>query len=194
MHVQTKLPTKRPFPRILGHILAGAVLTLVCTSAFAWGVPQTPNDFITGGGWILRASGAKANFGVGGGVKNGAWWGHLEYIDHGTGLNVHGTQVTGYLYVDTHTRDICGFADTNLYGPVAYHVRVADNDNGGEGRPTSTKDTFIIRLGQNGVVVYTTEGDASHELGGGGPGGGDIQLHKGNASNTAPSTLPVCNI
>jgi len=25
---------------------------------------------------------------VAGGIKNGAYWGHLEYHDHGTGLNV----------------------------------------------------------------------------------------------------------
>lgn len=173
-------------------IFLGTALTLVATAALAWPVP-TPDDFLTGGGWILRDSGAKANFGVGGGVKNGDWWGHLEYIDHGTGLNVHGTSVTGYYLVDTDVRDICGFADTNQFGQVAYHIRAADYDKASN-ESESSEDTFIIRLGQSGTVVYTTEFDAYHTLGGPGPGGGDIQLHDGNPSNTAPSTPPVCNI
>src|SRR6266705_2732842 len=62
-------------------------------------------DFVTGGGFIVGAGasslafGASANFGVGGGVKNGAFWGHLEYNDHSTSppMQVHGTSVTGYL-------------------------------------------------------------------------------------------------
>src|SRR5437773_9809240 len=66
-------------------------------------------DFVTGGGFIVGAGasslafGASANFGVGGGVKNGAFWGHLEYNDHSTSppMQVHGTSVTGYLLV-TH--------------------------------------------------------------------------------------------
>src|SRR3989442_4703207 len=37
----------------------------------------TPADFVTGGGWITGTpSGAKANFGVAGGAKQGAFWGH----------------------------------------------------------------------------------------------------------------------
>src|SRR5687768_6760923 len=62
----------------------------------------TPCDFMTGGGFIITtASGehepAKANFGVGGGCKKGEpTWGHLQYIDHGNGLNVHWTAITAY--------------------------------------------------------------------------------------------------
>src|SRR5882672_10122679 len=65
-----------------------------------------PCDFVTGGGFIVGsgspasslAAGAKANFAVGGGVKNGDFWGHLEYNDHSTSppMKVHGTSVTGY--------------------------------------------------------------------------------------------------
>jgi len=55
-----------------------------------------PCDFLTGGGFIFH-NGNQANFGVGGGCKDGTpTWGHLEYIDHGLGLNVHGTSITGY--------------------------------------------------------------------------------------------------
>jgi len=54
-------------------------------------------DFLTGGGFIVN-NGAKANFGVAGGCKNGTpTWGHLEYIDHGSGLNVHWTSITAYI-------------------------------------------------------------------------------------------------
>lgn len=166
--------------------LAGALL-LTATAVFAWEVPP-PSDFLTGGGWILRASGAKANFGVGGGTKNGNWWGHLEYIDHGTGLDVHATSITAYTFVDDNTRDICGFADTNQFGQVAFHLRATDNGEPGD------NDIFILRLGQGGAVVYTTEGDPDHTLGGPDPGGGNIQLHKGNGSNTVPTSPPECDI
>src|SRR5712692_6070980 len=71
----------------------------------AWGTNQpVPCDFVTGGGFIVGAGGSSlrtdvhGNFGVGGGVKNGAFWGHLEYNDHGSSSirTVHGTSVTGY--------------------------------------------------------------------------------------------------
>src|SRR3989449_3539676 len=68
--------------------VAALALVLASGSASAWEC-----DFLTGGGFIIRDSGAKANFGVGGGCKHGSpTWGHLEYQDHGTGLNVHWTR------------------------------------------------------------------------------------------------------
>jgi hypothetical protein len=168
--------------------LMGAALVLVGSSVYAWEVPP-PSDFLTGGGWILRANGAKANFGVGGGTKNFDWWGHLEYIDHGTGLDVHATSITAYLYNDTNSRDICGWADTNQFGQVAFHLRAIDNGEPGD------DDVFIIRLGVHGTIVYTTEGDPDHTLGGPLQGGGNIQLHKGNDSNTGTTnTPPDCEI
>ena len=168
-------------------MLTGATLAILGSSVYAWEVPP-PDDFLTGGGWILRANGAKANFGVGGGVKNGDWWGHLEYNDHGTGLNVHATSITAYEISDDNSRDICGWADTDQFGQVAFHLRAIDNGEPGD------NDVFIIRLGQHGTVVYTTEGDPDHTLGGPLPGGGNIQLHKGNKSNVAPNTPPDCEI
>lgn len=175
---------------IVGLVLAGMVLAFGAGTARAWpgeGQP-VPLDFLTGGGWIVRLTGAKANFGVEGGVKNGAWWGGVNYIDHGTGLNVHSRNVTAYVFVDDRTRDICGMADSNQFGEVAYHIRATDNGEPGR------DDIFIIRLGKSGAIVYTTEGDPDHTLGGPEPGGGNIQLHKGNQSNTAPTMPPVCDI
>src|SRR6266536_3015132 len=57
----------------------------------------TCGAFVTGGGWITGTpSGANANFGVAGGIKDGALWGHLNYIDHGNGMHVKATSVTGH--------------------------------------------------------------------------------------------------
>ena len=174
------------------------ILIAVATSVFI-GVPASPGevppcneqpcDFLTGGGFIIRDSGAKANFGVGGGCKHGSpTWGHLEYIDHGTGLNVHWETITAYLFVDqgepsngqpTGARIICGTARTNQFGDVDWAVFVRDR-----GEPGSD-DEFTIRLrDSSGALVYNTEGDSDHTLGGPGEGGGNIQLHKPNPSTT----------
>jgi len=165
--------------------VAALALVLASGSASAWEC-----DFLTGGGFIIRDSGAKANFGVGGGCKDGSpTWGHLEYIDHGTGLNVHWTSITAYLEVDSSTdsrgkpigaRRICGTARTNLYGDVDWVVFARDTGEPG------VDDQFVIRLTTPGVIPieirYTTEFDSDHTLVGPGSGGGNIQLHNPNRS------------
>jgi hypothetical protein len=150
--------------------------------------PGIPGDFVTGGGFIFcTPSGARGNFGVGGGVKNGAFWGHLNYLDHGLGLHVTGTEVTDYQFIDDRTRDICGTATTNLGGNVCYHVRVTDNGEPGK------EDIFGIRLSDcNGNVLYQAGPCDLGAPGSGEPGGGNIQLHKGNKSNTPPATPGEC--
>ena len=168
-------------------------------------------DFLTGGGFIIRtppspeASGAHGNFGVGGACKDGGdghgLWGHLEYIDHGTGtstltqlpLNAHWITITDYREVFTSgtppktlgARYICGTARTNqAYGDVNFVVYAED-----EGEP-GVNDIFVIRLTQPvgdffpQKTVYTTEHDSNQTLGGGGSGGGNIQLHQPNNSIT----------
>jgi hypothetical protein len=86
---------------LVALVVTGAVLVVGTATAprvAAWATP--PCDFLTGGGWIVH-NGAKANFGIGGGCKHGSpTWGHLEYIDHGTGLNVHWTSITEYQFID----------------------------------------------------------------------------------------------
>src|SRR3989440_6899773 len=77
----------------------------------------TPTDFVTGGGWIVSPSdpNAKANFAVAGRVKNG-FWSHLMYIDHGNGMRVKGTGVTGYDFYSEFGptgRKVLGSADVN---------------------------------------------------------------------------------
>ena len=94
-----------------------------------------------------------------------------------TAYHVDSTQITGYLEDPAfpNARDICGFAVTNAGETVRFRVRMEDNGEPG------INDTFGIRL-SNGYLVTT------RLLGNGGPGGGNIQLHKSNPSTTAPST------
>jgi hypothetical protein len=185
---------------LIGAVCAVATAAVLATTtvqrASAW---EFPCDFLTGGGYILTTGSgihaeAKANFGVGGGCKHGSpTWGHLEYQDHGNGLNTHWLTITAYLLEaegdtssdpktgqPTGTRLICGTARTNLYGEVDFMVRASD-----QGEP-GTSDEFDIRLSRGGVVVYSTENEpgAPNKLGGGFGGGGNIQLHKPNPSTT----------
>lgn len=144
---------------------------------------QVPCDFVTGGGFIVGtgnappppatetlAEGAKGTFGVGGGVRNGAFWGHLEYTDHSTSppLNVHGTGVIGYSGT-ANTRVIQGTAEVNGTDGFTYTVTVTDN-----GEPGRGADQFSITVDELG---YTAGGILA---------GGNIQLHKANASTTPP--------
>ena len=171
--------------------LAPGIATLAL--ALASGAANADCDFLTGGGFIINpttSNGAKANFGVGGGCKNGtATWGHLEYIDHGSGLNVHGTSITAYIEVQSGydsrgkpigLRGICGKARTNRYGDVDFLVRARD-----AGEP-GVNDEFDIRLTQPqgnppvNVIVYSTNPSflgTPHKLNDNGGGGGNIKLH-----------------
>ena len=127
--------------------------------------PPCAGDFVTGGGWITGTpSGAKGNFGVGGGLrKNGVLWGHLTFIDHGqNGPKVKGTGVTAYSVVGnpktSTVRHIEGTCEINGSSGFTYQVDVADNGEPGR------MDTFAITL-SNG---YTASGSLA---------GGNIQLH-----------------
>jgi len=183
--------------------LALGIATLAL--ALASGAANADCDFLTGGGFII-VDGAKANFGVGGGCsKDGTpTWGHLEYIDHGyvvdhgAGLNAHGTSITAYFRdgtddVDskgrpTGTRFVCGKARTNLAAPddnVNFAVRARDTGEPG------VLDEFDIQLTQEGTgtLVYTTNFNflsTPHKLNDGNGGGGNIQLH-GTAGGPASS-------
>ena len=173
--------------------IAGAVELLTTDSAIAQ--VQPPCDFGTGGGFIVRDSGDKANFGVAGSCKNNFSWGHLEYVDHSytPPLNVHWTSITAYRGPgcsptgpsDANTRCICGTARSNVFGDVEFGVVVDD-----VGEP-GVNDVFKIRLTQGGQPVYTTESDSDHTLGGSGSGGGNIQLHKPNPSSTFGGSCPA---
>ncbi|SRR6266480_2674525 len=163
---------------ITGGLTSGSV-----SAQFSSVTCSPSGDFVTGGGFIIipdLATGAHANFGVAGGCKNGFLWGHLEYVDHGSGLapstaptpfRVHGTGVLEYFAdrFDPKTRWIGGTAETNDPNnpTVSYCVRVTDNGEGASAPP----DTFLITL-SNG---YTAGGPLV---------GGNIQLHTPNPLTT----------
>jgi len=169
---------------VAAALVAAALLVSTSVPVIAHFVP-TPCDFITGGGFVFNDSGVKANFGAHGGCKHGAFWGHVNYVDHGgymgkTPYHVSSIEITGYL-IDPQfptARDICGFARTNADEIVRFRVRM--EDNGEPGRD----DRFGIRL-SNGYLV------TARLLGGGEQGGGNIQLHKPNNSTTAPNPAPT---
>ena len=146
------------------HVTVTGVADVIISSAHADitcpGPPTCPSgDFVTGGGWIPGPFGAKANFAVAGGMKQGAFWGHLTYLDHGSNLKVRGTGVTAYEPVvpTATTRRIDGTAEINGQ-PGSYTVVVADNGEPGR------DDTFTLTLSTG----YTASGKL---------GGGNIQLH-----------------
>lgn len=127
---------------------------------------EQPRDCgkITGGGFIVGTpSGAHGSFGVSGGIRRGEYWGHLNYIDHGTGMHVRSTAVTGFGFVDAVTRQI---TYNVVIGGSAGTATVIVSDNGEPGR----NDIFDITL--------STGYHAGGDLGGPGSGGGNIQLHK----------------
>ena len=153
-------------PEIADVIVSSAHADITCQPAPS---PPSPppgcpgTDFVTGGGWItVPPSGSRANFGVGGGTKQG--WGHLTYIDHGpNGPRVKGTGVTAYGVIEgTTTRHIEGTAQINGQDGFTYKVDVADNGEPGR------DDTFAIELWKGMSKVYSASGTL---------GGGNIQLH-----------------
>jgi hypothetical protein len=159
-------------------LVATGAVTLTSVPVSAHFVPA-PCDFITGGGFIFTDAGAQANFGAHGGCKNGAFWGHVNYVDHGgyagvAPYHVDSTEITGYLFDPAfpNARDICGFARTNAGENVRFRVRMEDNGEPG------TSDRFGIVL-SNGYLQTTRV-----------ISGGNIQLHKPNPSTTGPNPAP----
>ena len=148
-------------PGVADVIVSSAHADITCQPAPAPPPPGcTGADFATGGGSITGTpSGARGNFGVAGGLKQGALWGHLTYIDHGPdGPRVKGTGVTAYKIVNATTRHIEGTAQVNGQDGFTYQVDVADNGEPGR------NDTFALSLSSG----YSASGTLS---------GGNIQLH-----------------
>jgi hypothetical protein len=128
------------------------------------------DDFYTGGGWIIGTpTKAKANFGVHGGIKNGALWGGLNYIDHGMRMHVKSTELTAYTALTPIGRQL-NFNVTMDGQPGTAIVQLYDNGEPGR------NDTFSIQL-SNG---YSASGD----LGGTGHGGGNLQFHQGKCDQS----------
>lgn len=150
------------------HVVVDSLADVVISHAHAdinCAGERAGSDFVTGGGWITGTpSGVLANFGVAGGIKQGNFWGHLNYIDHGAGLHMRGTGVTAYAAsCDTTSRHIEGTAEINDQGGFAYKVDVADNGEPGR------NDTFALTVtDSSGATVYGASGALV---------GGNIQLH-----------------
>lgn len=150
---------------VINNQTTGEVADVVIASAHAdircENVACKGADFITGGGFIFTIpNGSRGTFGVAGGIKKNGQWGHLTYIDHGTGMKVKATSVTSYTVGATaNSRVIAGAAEINGVAGT-YRVEVADN-----AEPGRNADTFNIVL-SNG---YTQSSTLS---------GGNIQLHK----------------
>jgi hypothetical protein len=158
-------------------ILIAAVLVLMgglsVDSVSAHVVPS-PCDFTTGGGYVFKDDGAMVNFGIVGGCKNGGFYGHVNVVDHDTnGLHINGP-VTMYLepFSGSFIRDLCG---TDTKTGAKFRVRTIDAEHSGG---TISKDEFGVAL-STGYTVTTRH--LGRDLG---PGGGDIELHKPNPSNT----------
>jgi hypothetical protein len=138
-------------PGLVDLVIAEAHADILCGQLFC---PQD-KDFVTGGGRLINPS---RNFAVAGGMKNGATWGHLLYINHGTGTKAKGTGVTSYGPGPTPTaRHITGTADINGL-PGTY---IADVDDRGE---PGVNDTIALTLSTGEAAVGTLAG-------------GNIQLH-----------------
>ncbi|HEX9705735.1 MAG TPA: post-COAP-1 domain-containing protein [Gemmatimonadales bacterium] len=174
-----------------GSILAGAAITLTrgTFSGNAWSKADVTitgtaltgcaapgssfcngsGDRVTGGGWISGPSGAKATFGVSGGIKNGRFSGNLSYDDRGLAgkaddVKVKSSRVTAYTLLDAVTRRIEGRARMNGRRGFTYRVDVSDN-----GEPGGN-DVFAIRLwNASGALVYSASGTLQ---------GGNIKLHR----------------
>jgi len=173
-------------------LLSGAMmvglLTFRSTPVYAHAVP-IPCDFTTGGGFVITDNGNHANFGLVAGCKHGGFFGHVNFVDHDTtppfaGLHVSSDQITAYVdpFPPSKYRDICGTADTNLFGQVYFRVRTLDVAEPGSG--PNGPDRFGIELtgisppwtGVHAVVVSTRF-----------LRGGNMQLHKPNNSTTGPN-------
>ncbi|HEV8263588.1 MAG TPA: choice-of-anchor P family protein [Gemmatimonadales bacterium] len=156
LHVTTFVP-------LSGDVLADVVISsahadITCAAA-PCSFPPPAGDFVTGGGWIETSAGARANFGVGGGIKQNGNWGHLTYIDHGSnGPKVKGTGVTGYEVTGEFSRRITGTAEVDGVGGFTYIVNVTDNGEPGR------EDIFTIDVPSR----YHASGNLA---------GGNIQLH-----------------
>jgi hypothetical protein len=118
-------------------------------------------DFVTGGGWL---SNPRRTFAVAGGFKNGAFWGHLLYVNHLTRMRAKGTGVTAYVVVDATTRHIEGTCEIDGQ-PGTYEADITD---GGEPGVGVDRIRITLRTASSVEAVEAAMGFLS---------GGNFQLH-----------------
>src|SRR5256714_10093381 len=150
-----------------------------------------PCDFTTGGGFVITDNGYHATFGLVGGCKHDGFFGHVNFVDHAqtgeyAGLQVSSDSIDAYSEPapGSNVRDICGTADTNLFGTVKFRARTEDNSDPSPGRGV---DKFGLKLtgvsppytGVTGLVITTRV-----------LAGGHIELHQPDRSNYRPGAPP----
>jgi hypothetical protein len=175
----------RTLTRIAGAVFFAGAAVIAPTEASAHWVPA-PCDFVTGGGFIWTDQQVDiVNFGAHGGCKNGKFWGHFNVVDHQEGLHFNSVEITGYLFDPDmpEARDICGWARVNTQAaPVRFRMRLGDFGEPG----TFDVMGFAADFGENATGFHTRFYKVGWRmLNDGQGGGGNVQLHKGNPSNTA---------
>lgn len=157
----------------ISPLFFAAVLALLFFQVARALTQETCKDFVTGGGWYTWHESA-ASFGINAGYRteDGALKGHLNYVDHNTGMHVTGTTVDQYTAYAGADRIFQG--DANVNGEFTYLVKVIDNGEPGRG------DLFRIAVSngycsdsrfQAGGCAALAEFDGVLE-------GGNIQIHK----------------
>lgn len=186
---ELKEKSRAALSRSLGTVRAAALVAVLVPLASVAATPAVasaegtggmavpaPCDFVTSGGFVVNDPGGKVTFGAHGGCKLGEFRGSMTVSDHTLDYHIDLQQMTGYLTPapDSVSREVCGTARTSAGETVAFRLRLDDNDEPG------ISDQFGIRL-SNGYHVST------RLLGDGGPGGGNVQLHKPNRTNVGPA-------
>lgn len=124
---------------------------------------NTPGK-VTGGGWIKNK---KCSFGFNVKYEQGALapTGQLEYIDHGTKMNVHSESMRCLMISnDKKAATFDGPCKVNGKSGYKFAVRVEDNSEPGK------NDAFSIEItAPDGSAYYTAKGTLC---------GGNIQIHK----------------
>jgi hypothetical protein len=126
--------------------------------------PKAGNAFMTGGG-KLGTGRDIATFGFNAGSRGaGGLHGHLQYIDHATGLKVHSLSIDSFgLIAEAPCVTFSGSARVNNADGYSFTVnRACDN-----GEPGVGHDTFDISVSGPGVS-YSRNGTLT---------GGNLQLH-----------------
>jgi hypothetical protein len=107
----------------------------------------------------------------------------VTYVDHANKFHLHSTRITGYLF-DPETpnaRDICGWARIDDQPrEVMFRMRLVDN-----GEPGGADMAGIVI--DNWYAPQRFYSVPTRDIGNPAPakGGGNVQLHKNNKSNTA---------
>jgi hypothetical protein len=152
-------------------ILVGLVLMSMLALLVPMAIAKTPIvEQVTGGGWILYgcAGESKKTFGFNvAELEDFSLKGKLQYVDHGTKMNVHGYEILG-LIITGDTAEFWGNCRVNGKDGYIFFVSVVDADEPGK------HDYFYIAVNISGGYSAGAELGFPDEAG----GGGNIQIHR----------------